>query len=411
MKGKSGLHCMLPSLLLVVAVVFTLNTGLSSPQALTADVSAVQTTSTHKTSVTKQLKTASSTSGSTSSYKASGDLSKCADGTYYGSGRGFAGNIKVRVVIKDHKLTSIKVVSVDGDGSSYIAKAKKVISRMLKKQSLDVDTVSGATYSSNGIIKAVENAIKKASGKSVKETSTKKNNKKHTSSLNGAKFKDGTYEGTGTGFRGKITVLVTVSDGKISQIVVSQNEADDKAYFDKASNGVIGNIINKQSTSVDTVSGATYSSNGIIEAVENALKKAVIQSDSTDSSDKKTDTDSGSGDSGSGDSGSGGNTDTSTDGGNSGQTTGTYKDGTYKGSAKGYNGNMTVQVTVSNSKISSITITYTRDNDPYLSNAKVLINQIIEKQTTDGISAVSGATYSSNGILNSVKKALANAKQ
>ena len=82
MKGKSGLHCMLPSLLLVVAVVFTLNTGLSSPQALTADVSAVQTTSNHKTSVTKQLKTASSTSGSTSSYKASGDLSKCADGTY-----------------------------------------------------------------------------------------------------------------------------------------------------------------------------------------------------------------------------------------------------------------------------------------------------------------------------------------
>lgn len=396
MKGKSGLCCMLPSLLVVIAVGFTLNTGLTSPKALTADVSASAATVSHKTSVTKNLKTASS-SGSTSSYKASGDLSKCSDGTFYGSARGFAGNIKVRVVIKDHKLMSIKVVSVEGDGSSYVARAKKVIARILKKQSLDVDTVSGATYSSNGIIKAVENAIKKASGKSVK-SSGKKTGVKHDSSLNGAQFKDGTYTGTGKGFRGNITLQVTISSGKISQILIAKNEADDSSYFEKASQGVIPKIINKQSTVVDAVSGATYSSNGIIKAVENALKKALVKtnSDSSDSSDsdKKTDP----------------VTPTDPDTPDTPVTpTGKYSDGTYEGFARGFDGFMYVSVVIQSGKIASIDITQTNDNEPYLSDAKTLIDVIIQKQTTDGISAVSGATYSSNGILNSVKKALAKA--
>ena len=64
---------------------------------------------------------------------------------------------------------------------------------------------------------------------------------------------------------------------------------------------------------------------------------------------------------------------------------------------------------IQSGKIASIDITQTNDNEPYLSDAKTLIDVIIQKQTTDGISAVSGATYSSNGILNSVKKALAKA--
>ncbi len=182
MKGKSGLHCMIPSLLIIAAVVFTLSTGFPAPEALAAgnDASAAVTKQpTKKTSVKKQKKTASSKK-STSPYKAKGDLSKCADGTYYGSARGYAGNIKVKVVIKDHKMISIDVVEVEADDAPYVAKAKKgVISAMLRTQSISVDAVSGATYSSNGIIKAVENAIAKASGRSVKDKRAARKRKSH----------------------------------------------------------------------------------------------------------------------------------------------------------------------------------------------------------------------------------------
>ena len=85
-----------------------------------------------------------------------------------------------------------------------------------------------------------------------------------------AGYEDGTFTGTGTGFSGDMTVEVTVKGGKITSIEILETN-DDSAYLDKAK-GLIDEIISKQTTDeVDTVSGATYSSNGIISAVEDAL--------------------------------------------------------------------------------------------------------------------------------------------
>ena len=84
---------------------------------------------------------------------------------------------------------------------------------------------------------------------------------------------------------------------------------------------------------------------------------------------------------------------------------GTYKDGTYTGTAPGYAGDLTVEVKVSGGKITSIDITDTSDDKAYLDLASGLIDDIIEKQTTD-VDTVSGATYSSNGIIEATKKAL-----
>ena len=86
-------------------------------------------------------------------------------------------------------------------------------------------------------------------------------------------YKDGIYKGSGTGFRGSTTtVSVVVKNGKITDITTLSCQ-DDKKFYDKAFNTVIGEIIYTQSTSVDAVLGATFSSNGIMEAVENALSK------------------------------------------------------------------------------------------------------------------------------------------
>ena len=85
---------------------------------------------------------------------------------------------------------------------------------------------------------------------------------------------DGTYTGTGTGFRGGTTTIeVTVSGGQISNIAVVSYQ-DDAPYFEKAFSTISSNVMSTQSAAVDVVSHATYSSNGIISAIEAALAQA-----------------------------------------------------------------------------------------------------------------------------------------
>lgn len=87
----------------------------------------------------------------------------------------------------------------------------------------------------------------------------------------------------------------------------------------------------------------------------------------------------------------------------------TYKDGTYSGSAQGFNGPVGVSVTISKDKITSVFVTSSTDDEPYISDAKALCSKIVSANSAD-VSAVSGATYSSNGIKGAVKAALAKAK-
>lgn len=89
------------------------------------------------------------------------------------------------------------------------------------------------------------------------------------------KYKDGTYTGTGSGFRGGTTkVSVTVKNGRIASIKTLSNE-DTPDFYERAESVIPDEIISAQSTSVDTVSGATFSSRGIISAVADALSKAI----------------------------------------------------------------------------------------------------------------------------------------
>lgn len=94
---------------------------------------------------------------------------------------------------------------------------------------------------------------------------------------NQSPWKDGTYEGTAQGFGGDILVQVTVADGALADLQVLSAENEDAAYFDQAVQ-VIDRILEQQSTQVDTVSGATFSSGGIKDAVESALEGAANES-------------------------------------------------------------------------------------------------------------------------------------
>lgn len=86
-------------------------------------------------------------------------------------------------------------------------------------------------------------------------------------------LRDGTYEGSAYGFGDLITVSVTLKDGKMTDISVLDASGEDKPYYKQALN-VLDEMLSTQSTDVDTVSGATLTAQGLIDAVADALGKA-----------------------------------------------------------------------------------------------------------------------------------------
>lgn len=86
-------------------------------------------------------------------------------------------------------------------------------------------------------------------------------------------YADGTYNGEAQGYGGTVSVAVTIQDGTITDVAIVSAKQEDAAYFD-AAKSVIDEILEAQTTAVDTVSGATFSSNGILHAVADALGKA-----------------------------------------------------------------------------------------------------------------------------------------
>ena len=93
-----------------------------------------------------------------------------------------------------------------------------------------------------------------------------------TSDINAGPFQlaDGSYYGTGDGFRGDVDVKVTLKNGSITAISI-ENYVDDEKYFSRAKIKIVERVISAQDVDVDVVSGATYSSDGILSAVADAL--------------------------------------------------------------------------------------------------------------------------------------------
>ena len=84
------------------------------------------------------------------------------DGTYSGSAEGYGGQIEMKVVIRSGRITSIGKVSAPGEDAAYWDMAQAVIPAIIDAQDPNVDTVSGATFSSTGIKNAVIKALQKA---------------------------------------------------------------------------------------------------------------------------------------------------------------------------------------------------------------------------------------------------------
>jgi|GEM_PF-5860714 len=187
-----------------------------------------------------------------------------ADGTYSGEAYGYKSNIKVNITVKDKKLKGIDIVS-QSDDKPYFNAADCVVDKMLDENSTDVDTVSGATFSSRGIINAVKNALKPAvtqKGYTVADRLA-------------GEYRDGTYEGVARGLYAGLHVNAVIKDNRLVQVTLGDNR-EDRPYVDQAAEEVLYSMLEMQSAEVDTVSGATYSSKGIINAAKYALNLAAV---------------------------------------------------------------------------------------------------------------------------------------
>ena len=376
------------------------------------------------------------------------DIGQLNDGTYTGSARGYKSVITVQVTISGGKITDIQVVS-QGDDEPYFSNARAVIQRVISSQSMNVDTVSGATYSSTGILVAIKNALLQAAGKSPVENAvvaaqqTVSRQPASNTSMPSGTMKDGTYTGSGMGYNDNITVKVTVSGGKITDIVIVSSD-DDEPYFTNA-RAVVARILSAQTTNVDAVSGATYSSKGIMAAVSDALQKAVAAAKGED----------GGSDGGKGDGGSDGKTDpvdpdptpspdpspSPVDPDNPDEPV-RYADGTYTAYAYCADTDrpdrydpyyVALTVTVKGGAVAGISDIHgsatgnagdavlapynADDNDVYLGYAKDgrtrkgveyvgVVNQLLKGTASSAVTVVSGATYSSRAIAKAYDAAL-----
>lgn len=412
-SGVKGITAIIPAVCLAVLMV-TVLTGYKTPQAKKYEASETEDISQIKEALAKESTSAmAETTKKNTTKKGKKGAIDVKDGTYKGSANGYGGKVTVNVTVSKKTMTAIDVVSAPGETDSFFQRAKGVIDEMLTAQSTDVDVVSGATYSSNGIIGAVKNALFGTESNNATAAAANAGNAGGSApsvykvSESGT-WKDGTYTGSGKGFGGTISVKVTVKDGKISAIDVTSASGETASYFSKAK-GIIPKMISGQTTNVDAASGATYSSNGIITAVRNALSKAETGKSSTKKKKKKNKKNKKK------------NSSSDNNNNNNKAPAEGYEDGTYTGSAacsgeqfKEYS--VTANVTIKNGKISAVEISSTAKGTnlkQFMSRDEIknLPSLIVSKNGTSGVDAVSGATYSSHAIFNAVNDALSKAKK
>lgn len=88
---------------------------------------------------------------------------KYRDGKYVGEGKGYKGNIKVEVTVKDNKIAKIEVVEYNDTEIIFNSAIKKISDDIIYTQNTDkIDSVAGATSSARGIETAIKNAVKSA---------------------------------------------------------------------------------------------------------------------------------------------------------------------------------------------------------------------------------------------------------
>lgn len=290
------------------------------------------------------------------------------DGVYTGSGTGFRGEIRSSVTVMNGMISDITVLS-SRDDADYFSRAQSgVIGAILSFQTPEVDAVSGATFSSYGIMESVADALElpevktsveqqaQDAGKSRTRTSKHRSGSRPEGQDNGS----GNSEGNrGKKDRGENAPAKPGSGRK----AWGSRKSGNNAPSEKESSGN-GNKDGSGNTGRNPGSGTQE---GILQIAPETMPETAAET-SKDSA--------------------------------------VRQDGVYTGTGTGYRGETDISVTVEDGKITDITVLSYADDRQYFSRAaEPLITAILNSQSLE-VGTVSGATFSSNGILEAVADAL-----
>lgn len=178
-------------------------------------------------------------------------------GTYTATAQGFGGEISVSVTVDNKSITDVKAEGAnetDGIGSKAI---EELPAKFIGKNSAEVDSISGATITSEALCLAVSSALSQAKGETAEAKAVA----------------DGKYTVEVIGHEGTITVATMFVNEEIKSVeVVSHSETQGIGTY--ATQGIPGKIVEAQSIGVDSITGATVTSNAIKQAVSKAVVEA-----------------------------------------------------------------------------------------------------------------------------------------
>ncbi len=182
-------------------------------------------------------------------------------GEYTGAATGFGGEVTVTVTVDENAVTAVEVKGEKETAGIGGAAIEKYNTSLIGVSDADaVDTVSSATITSTAVKEALAKALAQAKGEAARNTAE-------------LAFTAGTYTGSASGYNGSVEMSVTFSDSAVTAIEVGAN-SETQYVGDVAFEPVIADIRAANGTGVDVVSGATFTSNAIRNAVNDAAQQA-----------------------------------------------------------------------------------------------------------------------------------------
>ena len=197
----------------------------------------------------------------TGTVPAADNTASLADGTYTASEQGCLSEVAVTVTVTGGKVTNV-AIDASGETPELGGAAAETLADELTKagSTAGVDAVSGATLTSNAVFTAMDSCLAQAG----------------TGSAGAEDLTDGTYTSSAKGCLSDVNVTVTVSGGKVSEVAI--DASGETPELGGAAAETLADALTKAGSTngVDAVSGATYSSTGILNAVKLALAKAAV---------------------------------------------------------------------------------------------------------------------------------------
>ena len=193
-------------------------------------------------------------------------------GSYSATEMGFGGDVTVTVTTDANTITDVAIEGPDETENIGGAAIPTLLDAIKEAQSAEVDAVSGASITSEAVIKAAQNAIDQAMGKATAAAPAGDAEGAENAELS---FTAGTYEGTAAGYNGDVTVSVTFDDKAMTAIEIADS-METAEVGTPAFDIMIPDMIEANGSGVDTVSGATFSSRALIQAVNAAAEAAGV---------------------------------------------------------------------------------------------------------------------------------------